>query len=314
MNLIPRLGDTLMYAAPPLLDTHIFAKVPVELEIRTRSSDWLEGRHHGRPTSFLEGPSFDREGNLYCTDIPYGRVLRIAPDGKFKVIAEYDGEPNGLKIHKDGRIFIADQKNGILVLEPGSSEPKPFLVRANLERLKGPNDLVFASNGDLYFTDQGQSGHHDPTGRLVRVRANGGVDILLDNVPSPNGLVLNADETMVFLAVTRANAIWRVPMTRGGVSKVGTFIQMSGGGGPDGMAIDEQGNIAVAHAGLGSVWLFSALGEPLYRIASCTGGRMTTNLAYGGPERKTLFITESSTGTVITAQMDVPGRAMYSHQ
>ncbi|MFM0505196.1 SMP-30/gluconolactonase/LRE family protein [Paraburkholderia caffeinilytica] len=302
-----------MYAAPPLLETHVFAKVPVELEIRNRSTDWLEGRHHGRPTSFLEGPSFDREGNLYCTDIPYGRVLRIAPDGKFTVVAEYDGEPNGLKIHRDGRIFIADQKNGLLVLEPGDNKPKPFLVRANLERLKGPNDLVFASNGDLYFTDQGQSGHQDPTGRLIRVCADGRLDVLLNNVPSPNGLVLNADETMVFLAVTRANAIWRVPMTRGGVSKVGTFIQMSGGGGPDGMAIDEQGNIAVAHAGLGSVWLFSPLGEPLYRIASCTGGRMTTNLAYGGPERKTLFITESSTGTVITAQMDVPGRTMFSH-
>ncbi|MFM0007042.1 SMP-30/gluconolactonase/LRE family protein [Paraburkholderia dipogonis] len=304
-----------MYAAPPLLETHVFAKVPVELEIRNRTTDWLQGRHHGRPTSFLEGPSFDREGNLYCTDIPYGRVLRVAPDGRFTVIAEYDGEPNGLKIHKDGRIFLADQKNGLLVLEPGSSKPTPFLVRANLEPLKGPNDLVFASNGDLYFTDQGQSGHQDPTGRLIRVRADGRIDILLDNVPSPNGLVLNGDETMVFLAVTRANAIWRVPLLRdGGVSKVGTFIQMSGGGGPDGMAIDEQGNIAVAHAGLGSVWLFSALGEPLYRIASCTGGRMTTNLAYGGPERKTLFITESSTGTVISAQMDVPGRAMFSHQ
>lgn len=303
-----------MYAAPPLLDTHVFAKVPPELEIRDRSSDWLEGRHHGRPTSFLEGPSFDREGNLYCTDIPYGRVFRISPEGKFAVVTEYDGEPNGLKIHKDGRIFIADQKNGILVLEPGAVQPKPFLARAFLERLKGPNDLVFASNGDLYFTDQGQSGYQDPTGRLIRVRVNGTVEVLLNNIPSPNGLVLTADESTVLLAVTRANAVWRVPLTGNRVSKVGTFIQMSGGGGPDGMAIDEQGNLAVAHAGLGSVWLFSPLGEPLYRISSCTGGRMTTNLAYGGPQRKTLFITESSTGTVIAAQMDVPGRVMYSHQ
>ncbi len=303
-----------MYAAPPQYETQLFARVPPELEVKGRSTDWLEGRHHGRPTSFLEGPSFDREGNLYCTDIPYGRVLRVTQDGTFSVVADYDGEPNGLKIHLDGRIFIADQKQGLLVLAPGASKPEPFLVRAQLERLKGPNDLVFASNGDLYFTDQGQTGHQDPTGRLFRLRPDGHLDMLLRNVPSPNGLVLNLDETMVFLAVTRANAIWRVPLLRsGGVSKVGTFIQMSGGGGPDGMAIDEQGNIAVAHAGLGSVWLFSPQGEPLRRIVACTGGRMTTNLAYGGPDRKTLFITESSSGSIITAQMDVPGRQMFSH-
>jgi gluconolactonase len=305
----------MMFAAPPNLETRVFAKIPPELEIKDRLTDWVAGRHHGRPTSFLEGPSFDLDGNLYCTDIPYGRVFRITPDGKkITVIAEYDGEPNGLRIHKDGRIFIADQKNGLMVLQPGESQPKSFLSRALLERLKGPNDLVFAKNGDLYFTDQAQTGHQDPSGRLIRLRADGHVDILLSNVPSPNGLVLNADETMVFLAVTRANAIWRVPLLpSGGVSKVGTFIQMSGGGGPDGMAMDEKGNIAVCHAGLGCVWLFSPLGEPLYRIVSCTGGRMTTNLAYGGPDRKTLFITESSTGTVITAQMDVPGRPMFSH-
>ncbi len=303
-----------MYAAPSTLETHIFAKVPLELEITNRSTDWLVARQHGKPTSFLEGPSFDRAGNLYVTDIPYGRVLRITPQGKFSVVAEYDGEPNGLKIHKDGRIFIADQKNGILVLEPGESTPRPFLVRAHFEHLKGPNDLVFASNGDLYFTDQAQTGHQDPTGRLYCLRADGRLDMLLNNVPSPNGLVLSVDESTLFLAVTRANAIWRVPLSSSGrVSKVGTFIQMSGGGGPDGLAIDEQGNLAVAHAGLGSVWLFSPFGEPMYRITSCTGGRMTTNLAYGGPERKTLFITESASGTVITAQMDVPGRAMYSH-
>jgi gluconolactonase len=302
-----------LYAVPPQQDTKIFAKVPPELEVHGRFSEWLEGRHHGHPKSFLEGPSFDREGDLYCTDIPYGRILKVSPDGRFSVAAEYDGEPNGLKIHRDGRIFIADQKNGLLVLTPGEGSPKPFLVRAKLERLKGPNDLVFASNGDLYFTDQGQTGHQDPTGRVFRLRADGQLDMLLDNVPSPNGLVLSLDETILFLAVTRANAVWRVPLLRnGGVSKVGTFIQMSGGGGPDGMAIDEGGNLAVCHPGIG-VWLFSPYGEPLRRIASCTKGRTTTNLAYGGPDRRTLFITESATGTIITAQMDVPGRQMFSH-
>ena len=88
--------------------------------------------------------------------------------------------------------------------------------RANLERFKAVNDLFFASNGDLYFTDQGLTGLHDPTGRVFRVRAGGQIDCLLDNIPSPNGLVLDPSETILYVAVTRANAIWRVPLMRDG--------------------------------------------------------------------------------------------------
>src|SRR5690606_37819119 len=102
------------------------------------------------------------------------------------------------------------------------------------EGFKGVNDLFFAANGDLYFTDQGQTGLQDPTGRLFRLRADGRLDCLLDNVPSPNGLVMNLEETALYLAVTRANAIWRVPLLRdGGTTKVGNFVQLTGGWGPD---------------------------------------------------------------------------------
>jgi gluconolactonase len=69
----------------------------------------------------------------------------------------------------------------------------------------------------------------------------------------------------------------------------------------------------VSHAGLGSVWIFSRLGEPLYRVRSCTG-LATTNLAYGGPDRKGLYITESETGTILLARVPVAGRAMESHR
>lgn len=303
-----------MYEAPPKLQTEVFARVPPELEIKGRSSEWLEARSQGAATSFLEGPSFDRNGNLYCVDIPYGRIFRVSPDGAFALVAEYDGEPNGLKIHQDGRIFIADQKRGIMVMDPEIGALDPFLSRVRLEGLRGPNDLTFAANGDLYFTDQGQSGWQDPSGRLIRITADGRVEIVLEGIPSPNGLVLNRDESTLYLSVTRANAVWRVPLLRdGGVGRVGTFIQLSGGVGPDGLAMDENGNLAVCHVGLGSVWLFDAVGEPLCRIVSCTGGRATTNCAYGGPDRRTLFITESATGAIIRAEMEVPGRHLYSH-
>jgi gluconolactonase len=176
------------------------------------------------------------------------------------------------------------------------------------------NDLVFAKNGDLYFTDQGQTGLQDPTGRLYRLRAGSDrLECLLGNIPSPNGLVLNKSENALFLAVTRANAIWKITLLPdGSITKVGTFIQMSGGSGPDGLAIDEDDNIAVCHVGFGAVWLFSALGEPMLRINAPTG-ILTTNCTYGGADNRTLFITESKGGAILTARMPVAGRKMYSH-
>jgi gluconolactonase len=303
-----------MFAVPERLTPKIFARIPDKFGHGDRRTLWTETMLHGVPVpTFLEGPSFDRAGNLYVTDIPWGRIFKITPSGDVSVAAEYDGEPNGLKFHKDGRGFIADHKNGIMVFDPSSGKVEPYLDRPHLQRFKGVNDLIFASNGDLYFTDQGQTGLQDPSGRLYRLRTNGQLDVVLDNIPSPNGLVLNADENIVFLAVTRDNAVWRVPLMKDGrASKVGVYIQMSGGGGPDGMAIDSQGNLAVCHVGFGAVWVFSAKGEPMYRI-DAPEGLFTTNCAFGGVDGKQLFITESKTGTILVADLKVSGRAMYSH-
>jgi gluconolactonase len=148
---------------------------------------------------------------------------------------------------------------------------------------------------------------------VFRVRADGQVSCLLDNIPSPNGLVMNRDESILYVAVTRGNCIWRLPFTRNGdIVKVGLFVQMSGGGGPDGLALDEQGRLLVAHVGMGSVWVFDQHGEPVYRIKSCAG-MATTNVAFGGPDNKTLYITESESATILKAVLDVPGKRMYSH-
>src|SRR5690606_29780247 len=127
---------------------------------------------------------------------------------------------------------------------------------------------------------------------LYRYGSDGRLDCLVDNIPSPNGLVLSLDEKTVFVNVTRGNCVWRVPLNKDGFPfKVGIFIQLSGSlGGPDGLAIDTAGNLAVAQIGMGAVWVFSPLGEPLARIQSCEG-LAVTNLAYGGPDNTELYIT-----------------------
>jgi len=295
------------------VETRVFARLPDRLRIKDRRSGWAFGKGSDQLHSFLEGPAFDRAGNLYVTDIPYGRVLRVSPAAEWTVVAEYDGWPNGLAIHKDGRIFIADHKRGIMALDAASGRVEPMLEQVRREGFKGTNDLTFAGNGDLYFTDQGQTGLQDPSGRVFRLRADGNVDCLLERIPSPNGLVLSKDEKTLFVAVTRANQIWRLPLHPDGTtSKVGAFINMSGGSGPDGMALADDGSLAVAHVGLGAVWVFDRLGEPIYRLVSCEE-LSTTNVAFGGSKQAALFITESDSGTILAADVGIAGRTLYSH-
>ncbi len=304
-----------MFAPPPEIETRLFAKLPDDLLRADDRTGWLRDYQRGRALgSFLEGPSFDRAGFLYLVDIPHGRIFRVGPAGDFEVVADYDGQPNGLKIHRDGRIFIADHLNGIMELDPVNGKIMPFIPRERIADFKGPNDLFFAANGDLYFTDQGQTGLHDPTGRLYRYTSSGELECLIDNIPSPNGLVMAPDESALFLAVTRANSVWRVPFQLdGGIVKVSNFVQFPGGiGGPDGMAMDAEGNLVVAQVGGGSLWRFSPLGEPIARLRS-SAGLLATNMAYGGLDNRTLFITESATGSILQADMPVPGQIMYSH-
>ena len=304
-----------MFDLPPTLTTEIFARLANDDSAGLIDPEWTAGQLPIAPVrGVLEGPSFDRDGNLYCVDIPRGLIYRISPDGRAEQFIQYDGWPCGLKIHRDGSIYITDNKHGLMKLDPKSRRIEPLLTRYKLERFKGVNDLFFARSGDLYFTDQGTTGLHDPSGRLFRLSAAGELTCLLDNIPSPNGLVMNVDETVVYLAVTRGNCIWRVPLLRNGVpSKVGLFIQMTGGWGPDGLALDEKGRLVVTHVGLGVVWVFDPSGAPVYRIKACEGTHVT-NVAFGGPRGSTLYITESHSSTVQVVELDVPGKPMYSHQ
>jgi len=288
---------------PRLIETQIFSAMPAEFRRNIRT-DWADANRPGAPTDcFIEGPSFDAGGNLYIVDIPFGRIFRISPEGKWTLVIEYDGWPNGLKIDAQGRILVADYRRGIMELDARAGKMLPVLAARNSESFKGCNDLHIAGNGDIYFTDQGQTGLHDPTGRVYRLRSGGQLDCLISTGISPNGLVLDPGESVLFVAMTRDNAVWRAPFMRdGSVSKVGRFCSMFGPSGPDGMTMDAKGRLFVGHASLGHVFVFAPNGEIIARIKSCAGGACT-NVAIGGTRRDRLYITESVTGTVLVADI-----------
>lgn len=290
---------------PRLIETQIFSAMPAEFR-RDVATDWADANRPHAPTDcFIEGPAFDADGNLYIVDIPFGRIFRISTDGKWTLVVEYDGWPNGLKIDSNGRILVADYRYGLMELDARAGKMLPLLTARNSESFKGCNDLHIASNGDIYFTDQGQTGLQDPTGRVYRWRASGQLDCLIDTGISPNGLVLDPTERVLFVAMTRDNAVWRAPfMKDGSVSKVGRFCSLFGPSGPDGLTMDAKGRLFVAHASLGHVFVFAANGEMVARIKSCAGPSCT-NVAIGGARRDRLYVTDSATGTVLRADIGV---------
>ena len=308
----------LAFAPPVVLHARVLTRLPDSFRRRGRT-DWSDANKGGQEVdSFLEGPTFDRDGNLYVVDIPFGRIFRVTPALEWQLVVQYDGWPNGLALHRDGGLWIADYRRGLLRMEPDAlrrkgGSPAHVLGHRNSESFRGLNDLTFDRQGRLYFTDQGQTGLHDPTGRVYRYDLERRtLDLVMHGVPSPNGVALDAADKVLFVAVTRANQVWRGPILGDGtVSKVGAFRTFFGTSGPDGMAVDVEGRLVVAHASLGGAFVVNALGEVTHFVKS-PAGTTVTNVAYR-PGTAKLVMTESETGTILEADLPAAGAALFSH-
>lgn len=287
-----------MFFTPPRdapLEQH--ARLPDGLR-KNADSEWAEINLQGATLdAFLEGPVMTEDGALLVADIPFGRILRLDPSGEWTLVYEYGGWPNGMKLLSDGSVLVADHRLGLVRIEGDFSRHDILASEFEGKPLHGPNDLTITADGSVYLTDQGTSGLQDPFGRVLRYR-DGGLDLVMDRIPGPNGIVLSGDGKTLFLAVTRANAIWRIPLGKDGRAvKAGTFIQLSGGIGPDGLALDEESEtLIVVHPGLG-VWTFDKTGHPI-EFFSRFGSEYVTNLVASGDGR--YLVTESLTSEILS--------------
>lgn len=298
------------FTPPQIIEARVLTRMPDPLRLPQRSA-WADANKPGQiADSFLEGPTFDRDGNLYLTDIPHGRLFRITPELQWQLVGDTGGWPNGIALHRDGSLWIADYRRGILRMTPGHSDVEVVLGHRNSESFKGVNDLTFDAQGNLYFTDQGQTGLHDPSGRVYRLRPSGQLDLLLSNVPSPNGIVIDPPGRFLFVAATRGNAVWRMPLLPdGSVSKAGAFQTFFGTSGPDGLAMDADGRLVVAHASLGGAFVIDAHGWCTHFVRSPLGGTVT-NVAFR-PGTNRLVMTESASGSVLEAELPGVGAALF---
>lgn len=286
-------------------DAEVFATLPESLHHRGEPNEWVRVTRPGaRLHSFLEGPVFDDAGRLWCVDVPYGRIFSVDSRGGWTLAYAGDGQPHGLARMDDGTFAVADYRHGLLRFDPSSGTMATICEGVNSERFRGLGDISRAANGDLWFTDPGRSSLSDPTGRLFRLRAGATApDLVLSNVPYPNGVATSPDGRLVYLAATRANAVWRLladapdpvyPM-------VGVWVQLSGGLGPDGLAVRADGFVAVAHGQAGRAWVFDPLGDPVARVRT-PGGAWTTAVAWH-PDGRRLAIVDAQTGSIYTADL-----------
>ncbi|KAI7423861.1 gluconolactonase [Hortaea werneckii] len=192
------------FSPPPTITAKVHATLPDSLICR-EPSEWTGGFAGGYNDVFLEGPTVGTSDSVFVTDIPHGRILEVDEQGKFTECLKYDGEPNGMAVRKDGKFVVADYKQGMLLFDPETRTMSPLVTRWNLERFKGPNDVIVDSKENVYFTDQGQTSMTDQTGRVYRLCPDGRLDTLLTNGISPNGLVLSPDEK--YLSITAQSPI-----------------------------------------------------------------------------------------------------------
>ena len=129
------------------------------------------------------------------------------------------------------------------------------------------------------------------------------------NAPSPNGVTLNKKNSQVYVAITRAQQIWRLPLMAGGTpSKTGVAIQLSGGhAGPDGIEMDAEDGLVVCHLGVG-IWRFDSNCLPTHVVHAGKDHRLMTNIAFRG---KDLFITDSANGEILMAKMPYAGKKLF---
>jgi gluconolactonase len=277
-----------------------------------------------RGGKFLEGPAFDRSGNLWVVSIDSGWVSKITPDGKWENVFTTGGQPQGLKFARDGRLFGVDRKKGVFVYDPKTEKLSEYVLYYQNQNFKGPNDLIFDGKGGLYFTDPWGTSPANPHGSVYYIMPDGkSITRILDNVAFPNGIALSPDEKDLYVADFGRNDVWDVPLVAPGVINQGfvhVMTYLDGGWGPDGMALDANGNIYQAHYGAGEV---AVIAGPKYhnngKIIGYielpeSGGVQSTNVAFGGPGHTYLYITEAGQNVIYRVKMNVVGLKLYGDE
>ncbi len=273
---------------------------------------------------FPEGPAYDGKGNLYCSNCDGGYISKLAPDGGVSVAYRPAmGEtpftfhkPNGMTFSQDGSLWICDfGRNAIVQIHPDGRQ-EMVADRCEGKPFRGPNDLAFDPKGNLYFTDPTDSGRDHPIGPVYRVEhATRKVTKVADGMAFPNGLAFTADAKFLYVCESQHNRILRFAVhPDGGLGSAEPFVDLAsvGAGEPDGMAVDAQGHLWIAHYGAHHVVEVDAHSKIMRVIpmpVDKEGG--PTNIEFGGHDLRTVYVTDPSTNALYRFRAETPGIPLF---
>jgi gluconolactonase len=256
---------------------------------------------------FLEGPVWHPAGYLLFSDIPAGRIYRWDEHGAAQIWHEPSGNSNGLTIDQNGRVVACEHGNRRVSRYEGQGQVTVLADRYNDKRLNSPNDIVVRSDGTIFFTDPPYGIQPDereqPCNGVYRIGVDSVLELVLDDFDRPNGLAFSPDESTLYIGDSPRRHVRAFDVRPDGTlanSRVFADMDHPQPGSPDGMKVDQTGNLYVA--GATGVWVFEPDGTSLGVIVI---PERPANCAWGDEDRQTLYVTART--SLYRFRVNVPG-------
>lgn len=277
---------------------------PAELETYIYTAEHFT--ESGSFTSGAEGPAVDRDGNLYAVNYDRDHTIgKVTPDGEAEVFIELPDESigNGIRFNSEGDMLIADYVNhNILKVDMDSRDISTYAHEPDMNQ---PNDIAIGANDILYASDPNWS---ESTGQLWRIDPDGTTTLMEKDMGTTNGIEVSPDEQTLYVNESAQRKVWAYDLSEEGeISNKRLFIEFSDHG-LDGMRCDIAGNLYITRHGKGTVVKISPEGDVLLEIPLAEG-KNATNLAFGGPDGRTIYVTVADIGNIQSFRVEEPGRS-----
>lgn len=260
----------------------------------------------GSFTSGVEGPAVDASGNIYAVNFARQHTIGIvSPDGKAEVFVELENGSigNGARFDSSGNMLIADYTNhNILKVDMQTRKVTIFAHESNMNQ---PNDIAIGADDKVYASDPNWS---ESTGQLWRFDTNGNASLLKKDMGTTNGIEVGIDERTLYVNESVQRKVWAYDLSSSGeISNKRLLVEFPDHG-LDGMRCDAAGNLYVTRYGKGTVAVVNPNGEVSREIKLATG-KNPSNLAFGGQDGRTVYVTVADTGNIQSFRIDTPGRS-----